>query len=273
MVKRDDDAFLNALSLGKDPSQGEDELAGLLLELRDEVHQPMPQVPLGALAGATGSGAESGVDNGAAGAEASGGTVISLEPARSRRRRPLMHGLIGAAAATLLIAGSGTAIFNAGPDSPLAGIQAAVFGSQDADSVELASKLEEIDSRVASGDMDGTRQLLEEARKLVRSREGAAQAESKDSPVVRSTTTVTRSPEPGAAPAPVSVPPAASPSAETVTVTAVETETVYVTTTPGSSTRPVTPTSTAPEPTDPAEPSDSADPAHGGGTDGHTPTP
>lgn len=38
----DDDAFLSDLSRGIDPSEGTDELAGLLLALREDVEKQMP---------------------------------------------------------------------------------------------------------------------------------------------------------------------------------------------------------------------------------------
>ena len=146
----DDDAFLTTLSQGTDPSDGADELAGLLLELRGEVTAQMPPAPLI-------EGAEEEPE------------VISLGAARRRRRgKPLMYGLVGAAAATLLIAGSGAVLVNAGPGSPLYGVNQSLFGSDEQNvSVELAGTLEEMEKRSAEGDMDGTRQLLEEARKMV----------------------------------------------------------------------------------------------------------
>ena len=71
----DDDAFLTTLSQGTDPSDGADELAGLLLELRGEVTAQMPPAPLI-------EGAEEEPE------------VISLGAARRRRRgKPLMYGL------------------------------------------------------------------------------------------------------------------------------------------------------------------------------------
>ena len=85
----DDDAFLTELSQGKDPSNGSDELAGLLLGLKGDIDKQMPPAPR-----------VDGVEEEPA--------VISLDKARSRRRnRPVMHGLIGAAAATVILAGAG----------------------------------------------------------------------------------------------------------------------------------------------------------------------
>ena len=59
-------------------------------------------------------------------------------------------------------------LVNAGPGSPLYGVNQSLFGSDEQNvSVELAGTLEEMEKRSAQGDMDGTRQLLEEARKMV----------------------------------------------------------------------------------------------------------
>lgn len=268
----DDDAFLTELSLGKDPSQGKDELAGLLLELRGDVDKPTPNAPE---------------------LEGGGAAVSSLSAARARRRRPLMHGFVGAAAATLMIAGSGTVIFNAGPDSPLSGVHDAVFGSGDSESVELAGKLEEINSRVDSGDMDGTRQLLEEARKLVRHEEAAEISEevlAKKPPAERVTATVTQQAEPSAPPAPapaqepeIGQPQAAEPkaaaplAAQAATVTVTATETAYVTDTGSdSSTQPSTSTSSATEPTEPTDstsPNESTEPTDNEDSSSNSPTP
>lgn len=187
----DDDAFLTELSQGNDPSHGEDPLAGALLELRDDVEKQMPPAPR-----------IEGADN-----------VIALPTGRRRRRpRPIMHGLIGAAAATLLIAGSGAVIMDAKPGSPLYGLNQQMFGNDKAN-VELASTLDEMESRAAEGDMDGTRALLAEARRIM---DGS-----------RSSDKPTRTPEPTSErpePAPV-------PETETATVTdtpAPETETTTV---------------------------------------------
>lgn len=207
----DDDAFLTALSRGTDPSGGDDELAALFLELREDVEKQMPPAPL-----------IEGADEGP--------TVIPLASRRrARKGRPFLAGLLGAAAATLAIAGSGSMLYNATPDSPLWGLSSAVFSDRAA-VVELAGTLEEIDSRAAEGDMDGTRQLLEEARRVLRELQNApaespAQQEAPRAPGVTATTTVVRPGEPG------SVAPEAPPATETVTETDVRTETVTATTT------------------------------------------
>ena len=120
----DDDAFLTELSKGTDPSDGQDDLAELLLELKGDVDKQMPPAPL-----VEGADAEP--------------EVIDLGQARKRRRGgPIVHGLIGAAAATLVIAGAGGAMLHAG-----------TFDNGDKTrNVELAGTLEEMESRAAEGD-------------------------------------------------------------------------------------------------------------------------
>ena len=174
----DDDAFLTDLSNGIDPSDGSDELAALFLELRDDIEQQMPPAPL-----------IEGADEEPA--------VISLASRRRQRRgRPFVSGLIGAAAATLVIAGSGSMIYNASPGSPLWGLSSTLFSDRAA-VVELAGTLEEIDSRAAEGDIDGTRELLEEARRVVQNLRDA-QTPAEETPrqlpgaTVTATTTATR---------------------------------------------------------------------------------
>lgn len=195
----DDDAFLTALSEGVDPSGGEDELAALFLELRDDVERQMPPAPL-----------IEGADEEPA--------VISLASRRNRRAarsgRPFVSGLLGAAAATLVIAGSGSLLYNATPDSPLWGLSSSLFSDRAA-VVELAGTLEEIDSRAAEGDMDGTRELLEEARRVVANLKDSQNdtQETPRAPGTTATTTVTR---PG-------TPTTHQPSAEAVTETVTET--------------------------------------------------
>ena len=219
----DDDAFLTSLSQGQDPSAGEDELAGLLLELRDDVEKQMPPAPV-----------IEGADEEA--------EVISLAAASKRRRsRPFVNGLIGAAAATLVIAGTGTAVYNAGPGSPLYDVHKSMFGSSDASSVELAGTLEEMDRRSANGDMAGTRELLNEARRIIdESRNSQPEPTSAEKPsatpatkpfsVARSTVTATETLEKEV--------PASSPEPAPVTVTEYQTitSTVVVPDTPSQET-------------------------------------
>lgn len=218
----DDDHFLTDLSAGKDPSDGSDELAALLMDLRNEVHQPLPPVPVVALG--EGEDTESAEDAG----NAAGASVASLADRRKAKRpRPFVHGLIGAAAATLVIAGAGAVVYNTQG-----------FGAQhDPQSVELAGKLDEIESRAASGDWEGAQSLLAEARKMLNlAEEKEADAEVKQDkarssrvarPRPTETVTETAPPEqdteaekPAPAPEPTTVTEKAT---QTVTVTVTET--------------------------------------------------
>lgn len=201
-----DDAFLTDLSHGIDPSGGDDELAALFLALREDVERQMPPAPL-----IEGADEEP--------------VVISLAERRAARRsRPLLSGLIGAAAATLVIAGSGTAIFNATPGSPLWGISSALFSDRAA-VIELAGTLEQVDSRAAQGDMDGARELISEARKQVREMSETEQQPKGEATV---TETVTKSSD------------ASAPAPTTVTETKVETETSVATVTVTQGPPPIT---------------------------------
>ena len=103
---RTSDEFLTALPHGADPSAGEDELAGLLLDARRDIEAPMPDAPD---VTAVASGASAGD------APAHGGASVTELAPRHRHARhqrghfslknhPLVSGMIGAAAATLLIA-------------------------------------------------------------------------------------------------------------------------------------------------------------------------
>ena len=260
-----DDEFLTGLSRGVDPSDGEDALAGLLLGMREEVNADMPAVPdLSVLlpdAGGNGDDVDPGTtefapitapvggsaeadEAGGAGGEPNGAGVIPLGSRRSRRARrgagtgaggrrshPFLHGLVGAAAATLVIAGGGTAIYNADADSPLYGLSTTLFGKTDnARVVELASTLEEVDSRTASGDVEGARELLEQARTMLaemdeRQRSSAPRSTNAPAPVpVTETATTTATVTETNVPAE----PAPAPAPETVTETATRTQTQTV---------------------------------------------
>lgn len=240
----DDDAFLTTLSEGTDPSDGGDELAGLLLELRGDVEKQMPPAPLI-------EGAEEEPE------------IISLGAARRRRSKPFMHGLIGAAAATLLIAGTGAVVVNAGPGSPLYGVNQSLFGADEHDVsvVELAGTLDEMEKRSAQGDMDGTRQLLEEARKMVdqakREREAEVPRTTKQQPSATVTQTVEK-------PAPVEEQQPPEPETVTQTETAVSTVVVTRTVSAGNPLSP--PEQNQPEPGQ--QGGDQATPPQGDNSDG-----
>lgn len=202
----DDDVFLTELSQGKDPSNGSDELAGLLLGLKGDIDKQMPPAPRV-------DGAEEEPE------------VISLDKARSRRRnRPVMHGLIGAAAATVILAGAGGVMVNSG-----------VFDRPDETrNVELAGTLDEMESRAAEGDFEGARELMKEARSKLEEAEGkeenaiAAKEEAeKKRPARPKTKTVTETAtETAPGQKPQDNP---EPAPKTVTETQYETSTVVVT--------------------------------------------
>lgn len=216
-----DDAFLTSLSLGVDPSDGADELASLLLGLRDEVEAPMPSAPLidGALA-----------------------PVTSLTEHRAKRdasRRfrtsPWMAGLVGAAAATVVVAGSGAVLYSASPGSALWGPSQAVFGERK-NVVELATKLDEIETMTESGNLAGAKLLIDQLRESMNLERGVPPEDGGD-PAPKETVVVTTEPEP-----------AGEKTQETVTVTLEPTTvTVVVTEQPGETTTtgsPAAPSST-----------------------------
>lgn len=235
------DAFLDDISRGIDPTGGKDPLAALFLELHHEVNAPIPAAPnLDDLLPAAPT------------------EVISLDQHRRRRVSPWMSGLVGAAAATMLIAGTGGAVYNANPHSPLWGVKTNVFGEHAA-VVDLASALDEVDKRHAEGDVDGAMEVLDQARVLAeamnaRDRESTHRAiQELEARIVEVPTTVTRSTSTTSvttetAPATtVTVEPTVLPP---IVITEVETVTVTVTPTPE-----VTPEETAtPTPTPEATP-------------------
>lgn len=246
----DDDAFLTALSRGEDPSGGSDELAALLLQLREEVTAQMPPAPE--------------IDAPESGAAPEDGSSV-VDRGEKRRRRgtsPWLAGLIGAAAATVVVAGTGSALYNATPGSPLWGPATAVFGDRAA-VVELAGTLEELEAASASGDDAAARSLLEQAQALMGIiGHGAGQdQDASETPSVtvteRTTAQATPQPTPGSAPA------APAPAPETVTETRTQTVTVTVTPEPPredpATTQP-TPTS-APRPSATSAPSTTVQPS------------
>lgn len=243
----DDDVFLTALSEGTDPSDGADPLAALLLEMRSEVERQMPPAPV--------------IDGG----EAEGGVVdLGEDQKRHRAPGPLVSGFIGAAAATAVLAGTGAALYNATPDSPLWGPSTALFGER-ASVVELASTLDELEVASEKGDVAGTRDLLNQARSLIDAL-GAPRAQTDErmpaepapTPV---TVTVTqteqrpaaeKTPEPSnAAPEPAEPAPAVT---QTQTLVQTQTVTVTVTQPPAQPAASDTPEPEAPSPVAGARP-------------------
>ncbi|MCX7541520.1 hypothetical protein OS128_01115 [Corynebacterium sp. P5848] len=206
------DAFLDDLARGVDPSGGDDELAGLLLGLKSEVDAPMPPVPslekLGLSDAAPVTTRFAPVEESAVGeppAADGGAQVLSL--AGRRRGVPgFVHGLIGAAAATLVIAGGGTAVYNAEPGSALWGVNTAMFGDH-ASVVELASTLEEADNRNANGDVAGALELLEQAKLMAKeiNARNATKTDADKRPQAPRTVTVTVTPEQQDPPEPATI--------------------------------------------------------------------
>lgn len=165
-----DDALIDELARGVDPSGGTDPLAAALLALKDDVDRPMPAPPAVVQEPAT---------------------VASLDQARARRRptsNPWVAGLIGAAAASTVILGTGAAVLSA------------ENSSNETTMVELATTLDELEAANESGDEAAARELLEQARgllaniKIRESRHGGGHATPAPR-TVTATTTVSEVPE------------------------------------------------------------------------------
>ena len=227
----EDDAYVTDLSQGRAPE--DDELASLLLALRDDVETQMPPAPK---------------------VEGADAAVIPMA-GRPRRSRPWVYGLIGAAAATVLIAGVGVTYLGVSADD------------SDPTVVELAGKLDEIETHAADGDMESTRVLVDEARRLVsdleRARPAGAPAPGTvtERSVAPSTATVTESAAPAEEAEPVPEPTAAAPApgtttvtAEPTTVTQVQTQTQTATATATVTVTQQVPVQPSPQPTPSAEP-------------------
>lgn len=244
MIKRDEE-FIDALSRGTDPTDGEDQLAALLLDLKHDVDRDMPAAPTLAELGIDTSGDENLPDG-----------VISLSERRKKRSGAFTHGLVGAAAATLVIGGFGTAIHAAEPGDALYGLNQQVFGNSASDRqfVELASTLDEANQKSEAGDVEGARELLEQARLIVSKMDQGKQAEAKKDIAEVETHTVTTE-VPTTVMIPAEVPEPAAPVTETVTVTVQ----VPVPVQPGPTESEVTPT----DDTEPVAPVESAQPAPG----------
>lgn len=184
MNRRDwekDDFFLDQLSQGIDPSQGQDPLAAALLGLRTEIESEIPAAP--ELADA---------DHNVVPLHSGGGRSrhrLSRADARRSRRASRTNGhgsggglgsgsgagrrfgwgsaLVGAAAATALFAVGSVSVYHATPNSPLWGVNQSLFDDEEAARVELASTLEQLEDSAHRGDEDATRQLIAEARTLL----------------------------------------------------------------------------------------------------------
>ena len=131
----------------------------------------------------------------------------------------IASGLIGAAAATLVLAGAGGAVMSAKEGSPFYGLHQKLFGERadKAAVIELASKLEEVTNRTNKGDVKGAQQSLQEAQKIVdklHNGQDKVEAQQKVDNTKTTVTTVTVTP-PAPSPAP------AQTTTVTVTVEAV----------------------------------------------------
>lgn len=202
-----DDALLTQVSRGEAPSDGTDPLLGLMAALREDVERPMPEPPY---------------------------VAPEAKPVR-KQMNPWLSGLVGAAAATALVAGSGAVLYNATPDSPLWPVASTVFGER-ASVMELASTLDEMEVASDEGNEDAVRSLVLQAKALlntmdVKKTPGSEPAVAPTIPevTVTRTVTVTVAPEPR----------------EPVTVTHVVTE------------QPAVEQHSSPQPTASAEPSQS----------------
>ena len=254
------DAFLTDLSRGVDPSAGSDELAFLLLGLRDEVEAPMPAAPeLEGDACAEMATEETPVvslaDRRARRVSGRGGRhqLDTQKDEKRFRTSPWMAGLVGAAAATVMVAGTGAALYNATPGSALYGPSEAIFGER-TDVVEFATALDEIDNKTQSGDIAGARVLIEQLRDSLKDdREQKRNERERDvvpAPQATDTVTVTKAPpkkdrpEDSRKPETVTVTP--DPVTHTVTVTEAPQPTTGRGTEPSSSPRATSTTPTIP---------------------------
>lgn len=151
--------------------------------------------------------------------------VIDLNSRRRWGLGRIASGLIGAAAATLVLAGAGGAVMSAKEGSPFYGLHQKLFGERadKAAVIELASKLEEVTNRTNKGDVKGAQQSLQEAQKIVdklHNGQDKVEAQQKVDNTKTTVTTVTVTP-PAPSPAPTqtttvtvtveAVPPAVAP--------------------------------------------------------------
>ncbi|MCS4535632.1 hypothetical protein [Corynebacterium sp. HS2168-gen11] len=248
----DDDAFLTDLSLGIDTTDGHDPLAEMLLALREEVSAKAPLPPTLAELGIAPSDNNAPAHDGAADDMA---PVVSL-----RSRRPIIgrfaSGLIGAAAATLAIAGGGAFVSGADPDSPLYAVRQALFSrpenSDNATVVELATTLEQLNTHTRSGDVAVTQQLLQQAQRLVGKLHEAPTQQKPQKIVVPTTVTVTQTQAPETVVSTVTVTP--EPRVTTVAVPVAPAQTPAVQTPAAQTPAAQTPSSSSPVQTPAAQP-------------------
>ncbi|TSD91961.1 hypothetical protein ELY17_05850 [Corynebacterium sp. SY003] len=156
---KSDEEYIACLSRGEVPASGHDGTidpsATALLALRKEILTDVPPPPTLAQLGIT---------------DASGSVSEPLAGAKSRRYRGFFSAaLMGAAAATFVIAGGGLAIHSAQQDSALYGLRQVLFGDQESheDVIQLASTLDQVRELNAAGDTEGVQRLLTQAQSIV----------------------------------------------------------------------------------------------------------
>lgn len=175
-----DDELLDALGRGETSNHSADPVIGALAGARASVATD-DEAPADFLAELEAAGL---ADFSAEDTPAADGDVVSLAAARERKRRPRVNpwlsGIVGAAAATVALAGGGAAIYSAAPGSHLWGLNNSLFGNHAA-VVELASTLEQAGDKQHAGDVQGALQLLDQAKSMAA--ELKADAANKPQPV------------------------------------------------------------------------------------------
>lgn len=187
------DAFLDALARGEDPSNGGDPLAALLLDLKTEIDRPIASDHVFTPGRASGPSQPTSLDAARQRREQRG-VRPGGKKARKHGMSPWAAGLVGAAAASTVLAGAGAALYNATPDSALWGPATTVFGERAA-AVELATTLKQLEVAKQEGDEDHANELLRQARELVETMKAPAQA-SREGTEGRGSTSTTAEPTP-----------------------------------------------------------------------------
>ncbi|AQQ14447.1 hypothetical protein CGLAU_02310 [Corynebacterium glaucum] len=187
------DAFLDALARGEDPSNSSDPLAALLLDLKTDIDRPIAADHVFTPGRASGPSQPASLDAARQRREQSG-VRPGGKKARKHGMNPWAAGLVGAAAASTVLAGAGAALYNATPDSALWGPATTVFGERAA-AVELATTLKQLEVAKQEGDEDHANELLRQARELVETMKAPAQA-SREGAEGRGSTSTTAEPTP-----------------------------------------------------------------------------
>ncbi len=134
-----DDQYLTALSEGRDLSAGEDYLASLLLDFREDVTRPVEHPFF----------------------------FEAPRPWWSRFRGHFQAALVGAAAASVVVIASATALNRVPETSPMWGLAAQVF-PQKAKQKELSDAIVDINQKLVSGDVEQAGDIAAEAQASIR---------------------------------------------------------------------------------------------------------